>query len=409
MFVDSPTGATGFAQVGRNIGLQTKDSIEWHMIGPHYYGDPHNLPFKIYPPYFGNMPDNPYGYERIHTLLAGVKPDFVLIINDPWVAGPMITKIREKYHGPVYLYTPVDSENIQPRFINPLNLFTKVIAYTEFGKAELIQGGLGVPCTVIPHGVNTDMYYPVDRKDAIEYLGFAEDLNNYFIVQFVGANQPRKRVGLFAYVINEWLKKYPHEDVLWYYHGALKQSDGVNIVQIAEYLTARNKQLDIDLNLLDRFVTTDDTLTPLHGIPEQAMKYVYGMADLFLSPCAQEGWGLCIHESMACGVPAILPEYSALAEWPNSGCFYVPVDDTPDFQGNQLNTVHKYPNIYWTIEALENLYTSTALRLELGKRALKVATDTKFNWKNISNQFLEIFMEGIQDGKADASSSGTSG
>src|SRR6185503_10536800 len=121
----------------------------------------------------------------------------------------------------------------------------------------------------------------------------------------VDRNAPRKRLDLGMYYFSEWVKDKP-ENVMFYYHGALKD-EGWDIGDLARYL-------GID----KRLVLSHQDLNPALGFPLEAMKLVYNLADVKLS-CATEGWGFTAMESMACGVPNIALAYSALGEWARGG------------------------------------------------------------------------------------------
>ncbi len=379
---DSPTVNTGFGTVAAAILDGIKQDWEICVLGINYYGDYHSLQ-HVYRLYTTGMED-PYGLSRIPKLLKELQPDCILMLNDPWVCCRYLTKIRSiDQNIPVVVYTPVDSLNLQQKYVNPLNQATCVVAYTQFGIDELINAGLNVPYAVIPHGVDTDIMHPVDQVEARDILGLDHD--SFFILN-VDRNSPRKRLDVALYIFAEWLKKYPHDNARFYYHGALKD-EGIDVVQFADYL-----------GIVDRLNVTAEDLHPSLGIKREAMKYIYSMADVFLKVCGSEGWGLTLHEAMACKVPCIVPDYSALSEWPKNGVFYVPVDDIPSVTPNALNTVHKLPNIHWTIEALEILYQDAQLRKELGERGYNVATQDRFQWSNVAQQFnivLHKALEGI--------------
>ena len=50
-YCDSPTCATGFGTVSRNIlaGLYSTGRFDIDILGINYWGDPHNFPFRIWP------------------------------------------------------------------------------------------------------------------------------------------------------------------------------------------------------------------------------------------------------------------------------------------------------------------------------------------------------------------------
>lgn len=104
-----------------------------------------------------------------------------------------------------------------------------------------------------------------------------------------------------------------------------------------------------------------------------------------------------LHEAMACGIPSIAGYYSALAEWPidtnGPGVFYIPVTDTPDAITSGANTIHRSIDMNAAIQALEFFYQNKQARNDFGSAGFRVATQPKFSWWNISQQFDSLFQQ----------------
>lgn len=369
-----------------------KDKYEIHQVATSYSGDAH--PFqKDYHLYVTGK--DPYGIDRAPQLIDGIKPSIVLIINDLWISEKIVTAAKQSAHQCKYvLYTPVDSPNLKKQWINPNQQFDHIITYTEFARNELLYSGMERPISVIPHGVDTDTFHQVHKTEARELFDIDQTA---YVVGYVASNQPRKRVDLFFYTINEWLKKYPHDNVKAYYHGSIKQQSGIDVYDYAAYLTKENKRLGYAIDWNEIAITTDPEMSQTFGIYKEYMKYVYSSMDVYFQLAAVEGWSLPLHEAMACKVPAIVPEYSALAEWPNGGVHYIPVDDTPHVQTNRLNTIHRYINIHWAVEALEYLYQNKQHRDTLAEKGYAIAIQDKYNWDTIVRQFDTIFTSLLEE------------
>jgi glycosyltransferase involved in cell wall biosynthesis len=121
------------------------------------------------------------------------------------------------------------------------------------------------------------------------------------------------------------------------------------------------------------------------------MKIVYSGADLYFHVCAVEGWALPLAEAMACGLPTLVPNYSALADWPKGAVQYANVDPTPWANPNDIDTIHRFVDVNDAIQQLETLYQLKTLRDELGNRAYDHMTQERFDWKYIGSQFDRLF------------------
>src|SRR5690606_19600582 len=99
-----------------------------------------------------------------------------------------------------------------------------------------------------------------------------------------------------------------------------------------------------------------------------------------------EGWGLTTMEGMACGVPQIVPEWSALAEWPRGGVRYVPVTSYAA-AAQQLNTIGGVADAAGFVAALEQLYRDDLAREALGRRGRELVSRSEFRWSAIGERF----------------------
>ena len=210
---------TGFARVGENIAKYLKKYWEIDVLAINYHGDHHPLQrdFKLYVP---SLNGDVYGVNRIVNMCEVNKYDAILIINDIWIIDMYIAKLQKsKVDIPIVGYTTVDAKHIKKGFVEPLNSTARGVAYTEFGKVEILKGGLTIPISVIPHGVDTQHFHFMPQREARKQTGIPED---WFVMLNVNRNQVRKRLDLALYYFSEWVKRTNKPDtVRFYYHGAL--------------------------------------------------------------------------------------------------------------------------------------------------------------------------------------------
>lgn len=180
--------------------------------------------------------------------------------------------------------------------------------------------------------------------------------------------------------MRKWLDKYPHDNVYMHYHGAPKGDLGNDIEYISHYYGVDS-----------RLILTSREIGVSNPLPIERLKYVYSGADVYLHLCPQEGWGLTIHEAMACRVPVIVPYYSALQDWCNGAAYFVGVDEMPWFNPNNIDTLHKFISVDQTVEALEYMYQNKDKRAEYADLAYNHARQQKYSWREIGKQFHKVF------------------
>lgn len=369
---------TGFATVTHNIIEHLYQRWDISVLAINYYGDPHAIQKKasLWSP-TGLMQGDLYGFHRVKPLITNFEPDAVLVINDPWIAAEY-TNTWKGTPGTKILYTPVDATNIKPMFVEEINKgYDHVVGYTQFGVNELTHAGLSLPTTVIPHGVDRKMFFPMDKAAVRKEAGLDPD---WFIVQVVDRNQIRKRIDLAFYYFAQWVHMTDKPDtVKLYYHGALLD-EGWDLGQLA-------KELGID----DRLILSHRNLNPAHGFAVDAMKLVYNVADVKISTTMGEGWGFTTMESMACGIANIVPEYSALGEWAQGGVQYTDISEIPLFNTKGINTRGGIPDMKSTIRALELLYINAEERKRVAKAGYDLISQSRFTWNAVAQEFEHVF------------------
>lgn len=370
LIVGDAVANTGFSSVVHNIADNIK-GWDVHILGVNYRGDPHNSKHKIYPALAGG---DVYGYGRIRKLAIELQPEVIFIINDPWVIGPYLQELKD-YRGKLVLYTPIDALNLKEEYVYPLNKFDTVVAYTEFGKQELKRAGLKTNCVVIPHGVDTKSFYPIDRNEARADLGIPKE---WFIILNIGRNSPRKRIDLAMNYFTEWAENKP--EARFHYHGVYNDAAGFDIKQYAKFLGIGQK-----------LMLTSEEMTPDKGVSTELLNKVYNACDLFFSTTGAEGFYLPLAEAMACRKPCLVPYWSALADWPCGGVSYINCTGTYTAPG--ISTVHGVADREHSIQMLNLLYKDQTYRDEVAQCGYELISQDKFRWAEIGKQFNAIFKE----------------
>ena len=158
----------------------------------------------------------------------------------------------------------------------------RIIASTDKEKEDLTTY---YSCTdnisVIPCGVNLDLFKPVDKARALNHLG----LNGEGIVLFVGRINPLKGIDNLVRAMTYLKRQRPKLIII----GGDEQS-----------------QPEVErLERLSRSLHMRDSVA-FHGLVKQeTLPYFYSAADLCVVPSYYESFGLVVLESLACGTPVV--------------------------------------------------------------------------------------------------------
>ena len=359
---------TGFATVTHSVLDHLRQDWDVVVSGVNYDGSPHGLPYRVMPAWQGS---DMWGMNRFQALCAEFAPAAVIINNDWWNVAEFV-KLAPK-GMPVIGYMPVDGGNLDPAAVRELNRLHAAVWYTDFGHREAVKAGFRGKRHVIPHGIDTGVFQPMPRGEARQLL----DLNvprSAFIVGNLNRNQPRKRLDLTIEIFADWVRSHAVADAFLLLHCAQKDT-GWDLHRVAEYHGCADRLL----------LTGSEGIRDLQGTHH--LQFIYNSLDVQMSTTLGEGWGLTTMEGMACGIPQIVPNSSALAEWAEPA---VKVPCSRTLMNPEINTTGALVDHAPFVAALDTLYRNKAARAELAARSLQHVRQDGFTWSSIARQFNAV-------------------
>jgi glycosyltransferase involved in cell wall biosynthesis len=382
-WMDSPTVATGFGVVSKNLSKKFHEmGHEIIILGINEYGqNPRELqkfPFPIYPCNPGG-PEQVYGFGKIWNIIQHENPDIFFMLNDPWLIKNVVD-LRPPNSLPLMKtvgYYPVDSAPLKPDWLKALNGLDAQVCYSKYAENVIAKSNGAIPNNLhqIYHGVDTKTFFPVNQSQARRYLGIPENL---FVVGMVARNQPRKRFDLLMMAFAQFAKD--KENVKLYLHTALKDI-GFDILDIAR-----------QLNIADKLILTED-ITPSQGVSDERLNYIYNSFDINALISLGDGFGLPVAESMATGCVQLVSGHSCLQELveDHGGLTVKNTGWLANSSGiNTWGGVSDYADI---AEKLNLLYRNKELRFKHAEEGYRFILDKKFTWDYAANEFNKIFKQ----------------
>jgi D-inositol-3-phosphate glycosyltransferase len=226
-----------------------------------------------------------------------------------------------------------------------------IIATTEGEKQQLAQH-YGTPAeriSVIPCGVNLDLFQPVDRETARRKLG----LNGNKTVLYVGRIEPLKGLSQLVKAMAQ-----------------LPNRNGTRLLIIGGDEQSR---CEIEhLRKLARRLKLADAVTFWGIVDHERLPFFYSAADVCVIPSYYESFGLVALESIACGTPVVTTSVGNLKSiiQPGENGYVVP-DNDPRHLADKIALVLSRP--------VAETGSAPAIRQSVAK----------FSWANVARAVIK--------------------
>jgi len=215
----------------------------------------------------------------------------------------------------------------------------RIVAATEKEKEELIlrYGASPETISVVPCGVNLELFQPMDKETAKQRLGFDDDK----IILFVGRIEPLKGIERLLRAMSRLQNRHRLRLVI------------IGGDDHSQYEMER-------LQRLSRALHIQDSVT------------FYSAADACVVPSYYESFGLVALESLACGTPVVAANVGGIKSIIQQGeTGYVVIDNTPRYLADKIALLLSKPS-------------SNA------KSALSIRTSVaQFSWSNIAEAIIQ--------------------
>lgn len=376
---------TGFGQVTTQIGdrLVRDFGHEVSVLASNWRGDHVDSPMRFYLPN-QLVPSDIYGQSRFIELIGKVMPDVIWMLNDPavimafmfnspwdterllWSGFPVGDKV---YRPPIVGYLPVDGYET-PGAWNVLDSRMTRVAMSHFGQTAMPDA------PVVWHGVDHDVFKPMDKRAAKKLLGYDPDR---FLIVRADKQSIRKDYPSLWKALRPLLRKHDDIDVHW--HCLPRASDGYDM----------NAVRFNDPDIRDR-VNFSQNLTGFSGWGDAELAVLLAAADLYVTTSWGEGFGLLPLESLACGTPVVATDCSALTEVIGPGGLLVPPAGRITAPMGQEQCL---PDVAGFTAAIESLYRSRSRRKALA--AAGIAHAAQFSWDSTASQMEAILQQAVAD------------
>ncbi len=391
---------TGFHRVAQHIKKALSPHFEIHQVGIAYWGEVFvdDDGTTIYPQ--ADQQDGQMGHKHIGRLIEQLQPAVFFIVYDIIFVRFLLEALRYQTHLMVTgAYIALDGHIVKKRkMIAPLKKLDFCVLYNQYA-FEQIQNLLKeqpsllpkkVDFEIIPHGVETSIFYPLDHSSQQRRTTARKQLfpnlknpDQVFIV--LNANRPTSRKRL---------------DITLQAFAEFAQGKSSNDVKLCLHHTFTNGQLSDDIQQLVRTIALQDYVLPSpiamgqNTVDNTTLNLIYNACDVGLNTCMGEGWGLVNCEHGATQAAQILPKHTSFPEiWQQAAAWVMPTGLVKvDFTSHQMYELA--PDA--VAQQLALLYHNPSLRNRLALAALKKMNEAQYSWEKIEQKWEALFLKHLQ-------------
>jgi len=441
----SDWGDTGFGTVGKNLCPRL---AEMEVFDVHYLGwfsrdedkaEAQQYGFTLHNTK-GSAEGDHFGNKSFAEVVQKVQPRVVITLGDPWMVA-YVNRASNREEFMWVAYVPIDRDNISRSWRKIMRKPDVLVLYSQFG-VDIVNEQIPFrDPQLILHGVDKTVFRPwyppgMDENTPMDELmcerkriTMGEPFKDRFVVGFVGRNQIRKGIprifrAFKAFNCEVWTGNSKVEvmdedgGVVETYHGedfcpnnqkfrcdicpAFQQRPETEHSILYMHTTPGDGKDPQDKpgigwlipELGERYglhgrVGMTPNLSVLRGLPREALSQLINCFDVHCFLSHSEGFGLPIAESLCCGVPTLVTDYSAMPELVSGG-------------GGMTVEVHDYETyVTWENDwasadigdaaaKINQLFEDEELYTQMRKDA---AANTYIpTWDDVAMQFRDLIM-----------------
>lgn len=247
-----------------------------------------------------------FGIGQVKDYVSLCQPDVALIFNDMHIISAVLNELKDVPERKFPILTYIDQVYTYQRrvYIDFVNDHADEAIMFSPGWERCIKAqGLRLPTHFLPHGVNTDVYYPVPSHIVRKYYGFSPD---DFLVLNMNRNQPRKRWDITLKAVVEVLRRNPGAPLKLIV--ATSARGGWNLTEIFDRELAK---AGLDVAAGHRHIVFVDAP---QRMTDREVNMLYNLCDIGVNTCDGEGFGLCNVEQAVVGKPQVVSNIGSFTD-----------------------------------------------------------------------------------------------
>lgn len=305
---------SGFAREIRDLIPELKKrGYEIRQVALGFNGMPKDDDIEIYPGKFHKLKSY-WAREMLEYALEDFKPDVVLTLGDyymlPKIAFAMAYPRKAKWvHWGVLDGSPLGFGCHEPLKWVDYNLY-----HSQFAKREVEKVFPNIKGEVLFPATDPNIFYKMDKLQLKKDFGCDKN----FVISTVARNQTRKNLPALISAMSLIKDAIPEVMLLLGLTHNTKTPEGAKEGHEIEFI--------INHYGVGNYIVMPKEKKGDGSLSDKTIREIYNLGDIFCLSTMGEGFGMIFHESMACGVPVLATNCSAVPDTLNSNGYLIEPD-----------------------------------------------------------------------------------
>jgi len=260
-----------------------------------------------------------FGFNKINEYLEMVRPDVVMIYNDPLIICKFLEAMKyDKATSPFKLWLYVDQvyTGIAQPLVDAMNKHTTTIyCFTEEWAKIYASYGDSPTLKVIEHGLDASEFTCMSRDQRMALRRTLKIPTDAVVFLNAYRNSQRKRLDTMIMGFAHMLTKKPDAPLYLMVVTAMNPQQGA-FYDLQRIYINELKLAKLDVDTFSKRLMIVDTAHP-NTLSDNQINEIYNVTDIGLNTSDGEGFGLCQLEHLYTGAPQVVTtvgSYSAFLD-----------------------------------------------------------------------------------------------
>jgi len=274
-----------------------------------------------------------FGYKKVGQYIKTVKPDVIMVYNDPIVSHFFMEEIKKtNTKAKVWVYLDQLYNGINPMLVKSINRADRIYAFTEDWAETWKKYDPNHPdVKTLHHAVDPKEFGDIDITDVRKNLGIPEDA---IVILNANRNSGRKRLDYCVMGFTQLLRNFPTLNVYMLFVTGMSAEHGANydIMRMFNYELQMNN-MDTALESRIKVINT----APPNRLTDEDINKIYHATDIGINTSDGEGYGLCTLEHLFTGKPQIVTDIGVYQSFLTDDVLeYIPRSERMYFSGTLM-------------------------------------------------------------------------